>query len=323
MELKTLENLSDEMLELEQKESERYSELYSRLANQGSMSENDIDSLSAEVKKEISSLEKASSNLRKSHLWASKQADELKTRLNEGRKSEKGGRLLRRAPANSVIDYEERRLNNFAAGINFYKIAIICISGSFAGVIIEMLWCLIRNGYIESRAGLVYGPFNLLYGVGAVAMTLMLYRYRNRSASISLVGGMAVGSIIEYILSWAQETVFGSTSWDYSDIPFNLNGRICLLYSFFWGILGVMWIKSIYPRIAKLILKIPNKAGKILTVAFSVFLVFNAVMTFGAVWRWSERIDNRPAASFVDDFFDKRFPDSRMERIFANMEFGD
>ena len=134
---------------------------------------------------------------------------------------------------------------------------------------------------------------------------------------------MAVGSIIEYILSWAQETVFGSTSWDYSDIPFNLNGRICLLYSFFWGVLGVMWIKSIYPRIAKLILKIPNKAGKILTVAFSVFLVFNAVMTFGAVWRWSERIHNKPSMSFVDDFFDKRFPDSRMERIFANMEFGD
>lgn len=321
MKLKTLENLSDEMLELEQKESERYSELYGKLANQSTMSENEIETLSAEVNDEITSLEKASSNLRKGHLWASKQADELKTRLNEGRNSEKRWHLLRRAPANSVIDYEERRLNNFAAGINFYKIAIICISGSFAGVIIEMLWCLIRNGYIESRAGLVYGPFNLLYGVGAVAMTLMLYRYRNRSASISLVGGMAVGSIIEYILSWAQETVFGSTSWDYSDIPFNLNGRICLLYSFFWGILGVMWIKSIYPRIAKLILKIPNKAGKILTVAFSVFLVFNAVMTFGAVWRWSERIDNRPAASFVDDFFDKRFPDSRMERIFANMEF--
>lgn len=323
MKLKTLENLSDEMLELEQKESERYSELYGKLANQSTMSENEIETLSAEVNDEITSLEKASSNLRKGHLWASKQADELKTRLNEGRKSEKGWHLLRRAPANSVIDYEERRLNNFAAGINFYKIAIICISGSFAGVIIEMLWCLIKNGYIESRAGLVYGPFNLLYGAGAVAMTLMLYRYRNRSASISLVGGMAVGSVIEYVLSWAQEALFGSTSWDYSNMPFNLNGRICLLYSFFWGILGVMWIKSIYPRIAKLILKIPNKAGKILTVAFSVFLVFNAVITFGAVWRWSERIHNKPSMSFVDDFFDKRFPDSRMERIFANMEFGD
>lgn len=323
MKLKTLENLSDEMLELEQKESERYSELYGKLANQSTMSENEIETLSAEVNDEITSLEKASSNLRKGHLWASKQADELKTRLNEGRKSEKRWHLLRRAPANSVIDYEERKLNNFAAGINFYKIAIICISGSFAGVIIEMLWCLIKNGYIESRAGLVYGPFNLLYGAGAVAMTLMLYRYRNRSASISLIGGMAVGSIIEYVLSWAQEALFGSTSWDYSSMPFNLNGRICLLYSFFWGILGVMWIKSIYPRIAKLILKIPNRSGKILTVSFSIFLIFNAVMTFGAVWRWSERVHNQPSSSFVDDFFDKRFPDSRMERIFANMEFGD
>ena len=199
---------------------------------------------------------------------------------------------------------------------------LIYMAGSFAGVVVELLWCLFRNGYLESRSGLVYGPFNPVYGIGAVIMTLALYRYRNRSSSISFFGGAIVGSVIEYLLSWGQETLFGSTSWDYSDMPFNLNGRICLLYSLFWGILGVLWIKSIYPRTAQIILKLPNRFGKILTWVLVLFMVFDCTMSLLAVGRWSQRIQGEPPTSAVDTFFDQHFPDDRMERIYANMEFG-
>ena len=321
MPLKNFEDLSDEILDMQSRETERFGLMYERLANQDTMTKEEQEALESEVNGEVEVLEKASSKLKKAQRWSSEQADELKTRLKEGKSSESKRRILRRAPANSVIDYKETKTNNFAAGINFYKIALICISGSFAGVVVELLWCLVRNGYLESRAGLVYGPFNLLYGVGAVALTLILYRYRNRSSAFSFFGGIIIGSAVEYLLSWGQETLFGSTSWDYSELPFNINGRICLLYSVFWGILGVLWIKSIYPRVAKIILKIPNKAGKIITWALTVFMIFNAVMSLLSVWRWSERVHNVPATTIADEFFDKRFPDSRMERIFANMEF--
>ena len=321
MPLKNFEDLSDEILDMQSRETERFTLLYERLANQNNMAKEEQEALEAEVNGEVETLEKTSAKLKKVQRWSSEQADELKTRLKEGKKSESKRRFLRRAPANSVIDYEETKTQNFAAGINFYKIALICISGSFAGVVVELLWCLLRNGYIESRAGLVYGPFNLLYGVGAVALTLLLYGYRNRSSAFSFFGGIIIGSAVEYLLSWGQETLFGSTSWDYSDIPFNINGRICLLYSVFWGFLGVLWIKSIYPRVAKIILKIPNKAGKIITLALTVFMIFNAVMSLFSVWRWSERVHNVPATTVADRFFDERFPDSRMEKIFANMEF--
>lgn len=321
MPLKNFEDLCDEILDMQSRETERFGLMYERLANQDTMTKEEQEALESEVNGEVEVLEKASSKLKKAQRWSSEQADELKTRLKEGKASESKRRILRRAPANSVIDYKETKINNFAAGINFYKIALICISGSFAGVVVELLWCLVRNGYLESRAGLVYGPFNLLYGVGAVALTLILYRYRNRSSAFSFFGGIIIGSAVEYLLSWGQETLFGSTSWDYSELPFNINGRICLLYSVFWGILGVLWIKSIYPRVAKIILKIPDKAGKIITWALTVFMIFNAVMSLLSVWRWSERVHNVPATTIADEFFDKRFPDSRMERIFANMEF--
>ena len=321
MPLKNFQDLSDEILDMQSRETERYTLLYERLAIQSDLTREEQSALEEEVNGEVELLEKTSAKLKKVQRWSSEQADELKTRLNEGKKSGRKRRFIRRAPANSVIDYEETKTKNFAAGINFYKIALICISGSFAGVVVELLWCLIRNGYIESRAGLVYGPFNLLYGVGAVALTLILYRYRNRSSAFSFIGGIVIGSVVEYLLSWGQEALFGSTSWDYSEIPFNINGRICLLYSVFWGFLGVAWIKNIYPRVAKIILKIPNKAGKIITVALTVFMIFNALMSLCSVWRWSERVHNVPAATASDRFFDEHFPDSRMEKIFANMEF--
>ncbi|MCD8310909.1 MAG: putative ABC transporter permease, partial [Firmicutes bacterium] len=138
--------------------------------------------------------------------------------------------------------------------------------------------------------------------------------------------GMLVGSVVEYVCSWAQETVMGSRSWDYSGMPFNINGRICLLYSIFWGILGVFWIKNLYPRFAFLIVKIPNKIGKIITWVLVVFMIVNCVVSLGAVMRWSERVHEVDAAdSFIGEtlaeFFDDAFPNEKMSKIYANMVF--
>ena len=223
--------------------------------------------------------------------------------------------------ANSEIDYAEKKNNHFAQGINIYKMIYICLIGSFAGVVIEMLWCLLRNGYIESRAGLVYGPFNLLYGVGAIALSATLYRYRNRGGWLSFLGGMIVGSVVEYLCSWGQEALIGSRSWDYSAMPFNINGRICLLYSVFWGFLGYWWIKYLYPLLAKAILHIPNRLGKNLSWVIVSFFIVNSLVSVIAVFRWSQRIEGILPSNAFWEFIDFRFTDERMSRIFANMEF--
>ena len=250
-------------------------------------------------------------------------SDELSTRCRDTRQQRRKRKLIAAAPANGTIDLEEREGNHFARGLGPYKLLLILFIGSFAGVVVELMWCLIRNGYLESRSGLVYGPFNLLYGAGAVALTVCLYRFRNRSGWISFLGGMLVGTVVEYLCSWGQELLFGSRSWDYSAVPLNINGRICLLYSCFWGLLGVLWIKDVYPRMAKWILKIPNRAGKLLTVALTVFLLVNSVVSLAAVQRWSQRVRQIPATNHLEQILDERFPDERMERIYANMEFAE
>lgn len=275
-----------------------------------------------EICAKAASLKRASSNITKALAQTYAVSDEFNARWHDIKKRRKKRALLS-APANAEIDMTESSSEHFARGLNIYKILLLCFIGSFAGVVIEMIWCLVTNGYIESRAGLVYGPFNLLYGAGCVVLTVCLYRFRNRGVWISFLGGAVVGSIVEYICSWGQELVFGSRSWDYSEMPFNLNGRICLLYSVFWGLLGVLWIKNLYPRISKLILMIPNKAGKIVTWMLTVFFVFNSIVSVISVYRWSQRAAGIEPSGTFWEIVDQRFPDERMEKVYANMEFSD
>ena len=279
--------------------------------------------LLAGVQGELDRLQQASRSLAHSYQAVVELEDELGARVRDVRKSRDRKWYAPNPPANAGIDLAEKRLNHFAQGLNIYKILLVCVAGSFAGVVVEMLWAFARYGIIESRRGLVYGPFNLLYGAGAVFLTLALYKYRNRGRLWSFCGGFLVGSVLEYACSWAQEALLGSRSWDYSHMPLNLNGRICFTYSVFWGILGILWIKDLYPRMSKWILKIPNKVGKPLTVALTVFMVVNIIVTCFAVGRWSRRVSGAPAGGAFWEFVDSRFPDQRMERIFANMSFGE
>lgn len=275
-----------------------------------------------EVQARIDALRSVSSNLTKASLISINLEDELRSRWYDVRKS-KSKRIVSAAPSNTMIDYKEKKTAHFAQGTNFYKLALVFVIGSFIGVVIELLWCLITNGYLESRSGLVYGPFNMLYGVGAVVLTVTLYNLRNHSRWLSFFGGLIIGSAIEYVCSFGQELLLGSRSWDYSDMPFNVNGRICLLYSVFWGFLGVLWIKNLYPRLSDMILKIPNKIGVLVTWVLIAFFIFDGAVTYTSLARWSQRINGVPASNSFWEFVDERFDDERMRKIFANMDFGD
>lgn len=252
--------------------------------------------------------------------------DEAETRLKEIMRVTQKRRkkhIVGPAPTNAQIDAAERKLRHFAQGASFYKLFWVFFIGCFVGVIVERLWCFIRTGTIEPRVGLIYGPLNPVYGIGACALTWALYPLRNRSKLLSFVGGMVIGSVVEYGCSFVQELFTGSTSWDYSNQPFNLNGRICLLYSIYWGVLGVIWIKDLYPRMAKGILKIPNRVGKPLTVALLAFMIFDCVMSGLSVLRWVERRAGEPAGGRIEVYFDEHYPDERMQAIYSNLVFAE
>ncbi len=295
---------------------------YKSLATIDTLSEKEQEKLYKDIDKTVARLRDEAEKAKEKARFLSASQDELEARAKDTANSLKKGFIIRRAPANGTIDYREAKTDHFARGMNGYKLFIVFFVGSFVGVVVETLWCIVSNGYIESRQGLVWGPFSPIYGVGAAVLAICLYRFRNRSSIYSFIGGFLTGSVVEYICSWLQEMLFGSTSWDYSHMPLNINGRVCLVYSIFWGFLGVFWIKSIYPRLSVWILKIPNRIGKILVWILLVFMVLNCIVSALAVYRWSEREQGiAQPSNAIEAFMDRHFPNDRMWSIYANMDF--
>lgn len=219
------------------------------------------------------------------------------------------------------IEKIEKQQKRFAKGLNFYKLFWMFFIGCFLGVVIEVVFCFATTGTLQNRVGLIWGPFNLVYGFGALAMALGLHILRSKRDLAVMLGGIVIGSVVEYACSFVQEIMFGSTSWDYSEYPFNLGGRINLLYSLFWGMLAIFWIKIIYPFFASWILKIPNTIGKSLTWVLLAFMIINTAASGLAVERWSQRIEGTAQNGAVFEFFDRHYPDEKMEKIFPSMEF--
>lgn len=210
---------------------------------------------------------------------------------------------------------------SFAKGLNFYKLFWVFFIACFLGVVVETIWCFLVTHQYQNRTGLVYGPFNLVYGFGAVIITLCLYWLRGHRDLWIFMGGAIIGSAYEYLCSWLQEAVFGTVSWQYDHMPFNLHGRINLLYAFFWGLLALMWLKEIYPRMERWIEKIPNRWGIGLTWVLVVFMVVNSMVSAAAVGRMSQRQRGLAPANTVEQVLDERFPDERIAKIYPSMVY--
>lgn len=206
----------------------------------------------------------------------------------------------------------------FAQGCNFYKIVMLFFIGAFLGDITETLYCRLAGGVWMSRSSVVWGPFSIVWGLAIAAATALLYKYRDRSDRFLFAVGTFLGGAYEYVCSVFTELVFGTVFWDYSWMPFNLGGRINLLYCFFWGIAAVVWFKKCYPVCSNLIEKIPMRPGKIITWIFVVFMSCNMLVSAMALGRYDERSRGIMATEEWQQTIDEHFPDERMARIYPN-----
>ena len=217
----------------------------------------------------------------------------------------------------------EKQSAIFAEGCCFYKLFSLFFIGAFLGDITETIFCRVTAGVWMSRSSVIYGPFSIVWGLGCAFLTLLLYRYRNKSDSTIFLAGTLLGGAYEYICSVFTEMVFGTIFWDYSGFAFNLGGRINLLYCFFWGIAAVVWLKLIYPKLSGCIEKIPKRTGTIVCNILIVFMIVNMLISALALARYTERNDisysvETTELNGLQQFLDEHYPDTRMERIYPN-----
>ena len=231
------------------------------------------------------------------------------------------GRIQRTYPQAKFVRRKEKdKSNPFARGNSFYSIMLLFLVGGVCGDLAETIFCRLRLGWWMSRSSVVWGPFSIVWGLALAAATLLFYRYRDRSSSFFFVAGTLLGGLYEYLCSVFTELVFGTVFWDYSAIPFNLGGRINLLYCFFWGFAAVAWFKGLFPVLSKGMAKIPKKPGKIVVWALLAFMTVNMGVSALALARYSARAAGQPAQQAWEVWMDEHYGDEVMKRIYPYAE---
>ena len=192
------------------------------------------------------------------------------------------------------------------------------IFGSVFGWLLEGVYSLLIHGVFINHSALVIGPFNVCYGICACSLTLFLYRYKDKGNVYLFLISFFLGSVLEYIMSWGMELVLGFSAWDYSNMFLNINGRVCFTMSCLWGILGIVWIKNIYPFFEKMINKMSVNVGKKLMIILIIFLIFDLILTISAVIRAKEFEKGIKPSSAYESFLDKTFNKNYLYNMFNN-----
>lgn len=209
-----------------------------------------------------------------------------------------------------------------AAKITYRSLFWLFLTGSVAGFVLEGLWCVFLMGVWENHSATIWGPFCIIYGFGAAAVYLLSTIMQGKNLPLRFILFTIMGALVEYFGSLLQEVIFQSITWDYSGHFMNINGRVSLQMSLIWGILGIAFVRFVFPPLLRLLEKAEGKFGRISCLVLSVFMAVNLLLSSAAVMRWRDRLaDNAPASNAFERFLDETYNNDFMEKIYPGMRF--
>ncbi|MGF7145722.1 cardiolipin synthase [Anaerotaenia torta] len=164
-------------------------------------------------------------------------------------------------------------------GQEFYYIFYVFVIYGVVGWIYESILGSVKSKSFINR-GFLTGPLIPIYGCGALLYYLVFWNSRDQYLLV-FFGSMVLATVLEYVTSLVMELLFHARWWDYSDYPLNLNGRVCLPVSFFWGILALLMLHFIHPRMEQVIALLPRRTGEM--AGYVILPVFVLDTTVSAV----------------------------------------
>lgn len=214
---------------------------------------------------------------------------------------------------------------------------------SVMGWIYESAFCTIKNGKWQNR-GFLYGPVCPIYGVGATAITFIVDQAEAHGISdlawwqIFLIAFF--GSIVlEYVTSYVLEKLFHAYWWDYSDVPLNIHGRVCLPASIGFGIAGLIVVYGIAPFTKQMVGWIPPSWMELLSLILMAVVAADTTLTVSVLTHFEQNVIalesslNQHMEQFVSSIQEKtqeasanfaeeraRFSRENLERAIQNME---
>ena len=195
---------------------------------------------------------------------------------------------------------------------NFYEVLWIFIIYAFIGWCAEVSYAAVNRGIFVNR-GFLNGPYCPIYGCGVVIVVTVLMPLKD-NLFLLFVGSVVLTSVLEYITGFLLEKVFHNKWWDYSNLPFNLHGYICLKFSIYWGLACTFIMDIIHPIIYKFIILIPQILGIVLiSVGMTVFAV-DITITVMTIMKLNKRM------KAMDEIAKKihKLSDEIGERVYEN-----
>lgn len=163
----------------------------------------------------------------------------------------------------------------------------------FAGWCTEVAFAAAKSHRFVNR-GFLNGPICPIYGIGVGVVIQFLSPFKS-SLILLYVTSVIVVTALEWLTGFILEKVFHNKWWDYSNMPLNLNGYVCLLFSLIWGVACVLIVDFLHPLVDKVLRMLPHVAGIILLVILGIALFADLYVTVSGILKLNKRLESMEA----------------------------
>ncbi|WP_298836200.1 putative ABC transporter permease [Clostridium sp.] len=160
---------------------------------------------------------------------------------------------------------------------------------AFIGWCIEVIYAAVKTGKFVNR-GFLNGPYCPIYGVGVIIVIYLLDPVKN-NVFYMFLGSIFIASTIELIGGFALEKIFHQKWWNYDDMPFNICGYICPMFSLVWGLACLIVVDRIHPVIFSLVNWIPQMVSKVLLIIFAFLFIIDLIATVKSILKLNKRLE--------------------------------
>lgn len=170
----------------------------------------------------------------------------------------------------------------------YYSILYFFVYG-FLGWCTEVIFAAFKQHRFVNR-GFLNGPICPIYGVGVTLVIACLEAFQS-NLLLLYISSVILVTVLEGITGWAMDKLFHNKWWDYSKLPFNIGGYVCLLFSLIWGVACVFIVYFVHPLIHQVLSLIPHTAGIALIAILGIALLSDMIVTTSAIVKFNQYLE--------------------------------
>ena len=170
----------------------------------------------------------------------------------------------------------------------YYSILYFFVYG-FLGWCTEVIFAAFKQHRFVNR-GFLNGPICPIYGVGVTLVIACLEAFQS-NLLLLYISSVILATVLEGVTGWAMDKLFHNKWWDYSKLPFNIGGYVCLLFSLIWGVACVFIVYFVHPLIHQVLSLIPHTAGIALIAILGIALLSDIIVTTSAIVKFNQYLE--------------------------------